>query len=95
MSDSKIPSEAVDFLYNVASRRSFLRTAAVTAIAGGGALQLSGAAEILWDDPAQAAFPGAERLVRFRVAAARFWRGGLAGRLLSRSPFNPQPGGGR
>jgi FtsP/CotA-like multicopper oxidase with cupredoxin domain len=35
MTDSKIPSEAVDFLYSVASRRSFLRTAAATAIAGG------------------------------------------------------------
>jgi hypothetical protein len=35
MTDTKIPSTTVDFLYSVASRRSFLRTAAATAIAGG------------------------------------------------------------
>jgi len=34
MSDSKIASEAVDFLHSIASRRSFLKTAAATAVAG-------------------------------------------------------------
>lgn len=57
----------------------------------GATLQLSGAAEILWDDPAQAEFAGAERLVRFRLHAARSGQAALAGRLISRSPFNPGP----
>lgn len=35
MSDKAIPPQAADFLYGIASRRSFLRSAAVTAIAGG------------------------------------------------------------
>jgi FtsP/CotA-like multicopper oxidase with cupredoxin domain len=35
MSDKSIPPAAVDFLYSIASRRSFLKSAAATAIAGG------------------------------------------------------------
>jgi hypothetical protein len=34
----------------------------------GGALQITGAAEILWDGPDVRRLPGAERAVRFRVA---------------------------
>ncbi len=37
--------------------------------AGGDALQLTGAAEILWDDPRLIEFPGAERLVGFDIEA--------------------------
>ncbi|HMA20774.1 MAG TPA: twin-arginine translocation signal domain-containing protein [Gemmatimonadaceae bacterium] len=35
MSDTKIPPATADLLYSIASRRSFLRSAAATAIAGG------------------------------------------------------------
>jgi FtsP/CotA-like multicopper oxidase with cupredoxin domain len=35
MSENSIPSQAADFLYSIASRRSFLKSAAATAIAGG------------------------------------------------------------
>ncbi|MEO8194087.1 MAG: copper oxidase [Gemmatimonadales bacterium] len=35
MSEKTIPSQAADFLYSIASRRSFLKSAAATAIAGG------------------------------------------------------------
>lgn len=34
MSEKSIPSQATDFLYNIASGRSFLRSAAATALAG-------------------------------------------------------------
>jgi FtsP/CotA-like multicopper oxidase with cupredoxin domain len=35
MNDTKIPAEATDFLYGIASRRSFLKSAAAVAVAGG------------------------------------------------------------
>jgi hypothetical protein len=35
--------------------------------ASGAALQISGTARVLWDDPGLAAFPGAERLVAIDV----------------------------
>ena len=35
MSENSIPSQAADFLYSIASRRSFLKSAAAAAIAGG------------------------------------------------------------
>jgi predicted pyridoxine 5'-phosphate oxidase superfamily flavin-nucleotide-binding protein len=57
--------------------------------ASGATLQLSGAAEILWDDPRIATFAGAERLVRFRVGAALLGSAALSGRLIGYSPFNP------
>ncbi|HYF62414.1 MAG TPA: pyridoxamine 5'-phosphate oxidase family protein, partial [Herpetosiphonaceae bacterium] len=57
--------------------------------AGGAALQLSGEAEILWDDPRMAGFAGAERLVSFRVEAALLGSAAIGGRLIGYSPFNP------
>jgi predicted pyridoxine 5'-phosphate oxidase superfamily flavin-nucleotide-binding protein len=57
--------------------------------ASGATLQLSGAAEILWDDPRMASFAGAERLVSFRVGAALLGSAAIGGHLLSYSPFNP------
>ena len=35
MSDTRIPPAAADFLHSIASRRSFLKSAAATALAGG------------------------------------------------------------
>ncbi len=43
----------------------------------GSMLQLSGQAEIIWDDPSIAAFQGAERLVRFKLISGRFIAHGL------------------
>jgi predicted pyridoxine 5'-phosphate oxidase superfamily flavin-nucleotide-binding protein len=59
----------------------------------GATLQLTGSAEVLWERADFAAFPGAERAVRFSVdevveqprALHRAWR------LIDRSPFNPPP----
>lgn len=57
----------------------------------GDLLQLSGRAEVLWDDPRQTEFPGAKRLVELTVEqvvdrpAALPIRGGL----IEPSPFNP------
>ena len=57
----------------------------------GATLQLTGVAEVLWEPAEFAAFPGADRAVRFRVAAAVEQRHGsaLRWRLVERSPFNP------
>jgi hypothetical protein len=58
----------------------------------GGALQITGAAEILWDGPDVRRLPGAERAVRFRVAEAVEAPAGalpLRSRLLEYSGFNP------
>jgi hypothetical protein len=57
----------------------------------GATLQLTGVAEVLWESAEFAAFPGAERAVRFRVAGAVEQRHGsaLRWRLVERSPFNP------
>lgn len=52
MSDKSISSVAVDALYGVASRRSFLRRAAATVVAGG-------ALAACTDSPAQKVLPGA------------------------------------
>lgn len=59
--------------------------------ARGDALQVTGAADVLWDHTQFATFPGAQRAVRFRVrsvvelphATPLRWR------LVERSPFNP------
>jgi predicted pyridoxine 5'-phosphate oxidase superfamily flavin-nucleotide-binding protein len=54
-------------------------------------LQLTGAAEVLWDPARFADFPGAERAVRFHVAEVLERRDDspLRWRLVERSPFNP------
>jgi hypothetical protein len=59
--------------------------------ASGTTLQLTGSAEVLWDRAQYAAWPGAERAVRFRVDAALERPNGTAlrWRLVERSPFNP------
>ena len=64
--------------------------------ARGSATELLGEGRLLWDDPRQAQFPGAERLLRFDIAA---WRSGrqetrLRWRFGSYSPFNPPPSPG-
>ncbi|NBC32377.1 MAG: 2Fe-2S iron-sulfur cluster binding domain-containing protein [Alphaproteobacteria bacterium] len=43
----------------------------------GDVLQLTGRVEIVWDGPAVRAWPGAERLLRFRMAEGRHLPGGL------------------
>jgi hypothetical protein len=61
--------------------------------ATGATLQLTGTTELLWERKQFAAWPGAERAVRFRLAKVlelppstpRRWR------LIERSPFNPPP----
>ena len=62
-----------------------------TDFATGATLQLTGEAEILWDADSAARFPGAERVVRFRVAAVIEIEKAtvLRGVLESFSPFNP------
>ncbi len=57
----------------------------------GATLQLTGEAEILWDAASAAELPGAERVVRFRIAAAVEIENAipLRGRFESYSPFNP------
>ena len=57
----------------------------------GATLQLTGEAEILWDAESAARFPGAERVVRFRIAAVVEIKNAIAlrGRFESYSPFNP------
>ena len=57
----------------------------------GATLQLTGTADVLWEREHLAAFPGAERAVRFRVAEAleRPHATTLRWRLVERSPFNP------
>jgi predicted pyridoxine 5'-phosphate oxidase superfamily flavin-nucleotide-binding protein len=59
--------------------------------ARGAALQITGTAEVLWDRAHFAAFPGAERALRFRVAGVVELRDAtpLRWRLVERSPFNP------
>jgi len=62
----------------------------------GATLQLTGTAEVLWEREELAAFPGAERAVRFRVGEGVELRHGttLRWRLVERSPFNPPPPAG-
>lgn len=59
---------------------------------GGGTLQLTGEAKIIWDAESAARFAGAERLVEFRVEEAIEIRGAspLRWRFLEYSPFNPR-----
>jgi predicted pyridoxine 5'-phosphate oxidase superfamily flavin-nucleotide-binding protein len=54
-------------------------------------LQLAGRAEILWDEAAAAAFPGAQRLVACTIDHVRELRGAYQGRweFIEPSPFNP------
>ena len=60
---------------------------------GGGTLQLSGRADIIWDEARRVGFPGAERVVEFHVeqvieveqATNLRWS------FLEYSPFNPTP----
>lgn len=58
----------------------------------GDMLQLTGTTDILWDAETIAAFPGAQRVVRFQVTAVRATSSAvpLRWRLVSRSPFNPK-----
>jgi uncharacterized protein len=55
----------------------------------GAVLQLSGEAEVVWDDPAIAQFAGAQRLLRFRVAHGRYIENALPLRW-STAEFAPQ-----
>jgi predicted pyridoxine 5'-phosphate oxidase superfamily flavin-nucleotide-binding protein len=57
----------------------------------GGALQLTGSAAIIWDDPRTREFAGAERLVRVSIDTAIEHAGALHSRwqLVDRSPHNP------
>ena len=55
----------------------------------GAVLQLSGAAEVVWDDPAIAQFTGAQRLLRFRVREGRYIENALPLRW-SAAEFAPQ-----
>lgn len=58
---------------------------------GGGTLQLTGEARIVWDAQRAARFAGAERVIGFRVGEAVESRGAvpLRWRFESYSPFNP------
>ena len=58
---------------------------------GGGTLQLTGKAQIVWDAGRAARFTGAERVVEFRVEEAVEARGAvpLRWRFEGYSPFNP------
>jgi predicted pyridoxine 5'-phosphate oxidase superfamily flavin-nucleotide-binding protein len=58
----------------------------------GATLQLTGRAEIVWDEAQAAEFPGAERLVTFTLERAVETAGAvpLHFRFLSASPFNPR-----
>jgi predicted pyridoxine 5'-phosphate oxidase superfamily flavin-nucleotide-binding protein len=58
----------------------------------GRTLQLTGRAQMIWDEERTAAFAGAERLLEFTVEAAieRAGAGPLQERLLGYSPFNPR-----
>lgn len=59
--------------------------------AEGSTLQVSGRAEIIWDERLSAAVPGAERLVALEIEEVVETSSGvpLRWRLLERSPFNP------
>jgi predicted pyridoxine 5'-phosphate oxidase superfamily flavin-nucleotide-binding protein len=59
--------------------------------AGRRILQLIGRAEIVWDETAIAAFPGAERFVAFTIDRVREIHGAYQGRwaFIEPSPFNP------
>jgi predicted pyridoxine 5'-phosphate oxidase superfamily flavin-nucleotide-binding protein len=52
----------------------------------GDVLQLTGAAEILWEDPAIARFAGAQRLLRFHVTRGRYRRNALPLRWSAAEP---------
>jgi hypothetical protein len=58
---------------------------------GGGTLQLTGEAQIVWAAERAARFAGAERMVEFRVQEAVETRGAvpLRWRFEGYSPFNP------
>lgn len=58
---------------------------------GGGTLQLTGKARIVWDRDHAAEFPGAERLVEFEIDEVVELTGAspLRWRLMEYSPFNP------
>lgn len=60
----------------------------------GDLLSLSGRAEVVWDDPALAAFDGAERAWRFHLEAGWRWRDALPwrGRWRDWSPHSLQTG---
>jgi predicted pyridoxine 5'-phosphate oxidase superfamily flavin-nucleotide-binding protein len=59
----------------------------------GATLQVTGRAEVIWDPARAAPFPGAERLVEFRVEAVAEVDDAteLRARLTDYSPFNPPP----
>ena len=61
--------------------------------ARGSATELLGEGRLLWDDPRQARFPGAERLLAFdiREVEERAQETRLRWRFGSYSPFNPPP----
>ncbi|HLL38662.1 MAG TPA: pyridoxamine 5'-phosphate oxidase family protein [Rubrobacteraceae bacterium] len=64
---------------------------------GGGTLQLTGEARIVWDPGRAARFAGAERVVEFRYREAVVTRGAvpLRWRFEGYSPFNPAKSAGR
>ena len=64
---------------------------------GGGTLQLTGEAQIVWDAARAARFAGAERVVEFRYREAVETRGAvpLRWRFEGYSPFNPAKSAGR
>lgn len=59
----------------------------------GATLQLTGSADIIWDEVRLTSFPGAERIVEFRVERVIQidHAMGLRWRFLDDSPFNPKP----
>jgi uncharacterized protein len=61
--------------------------------AGGATLQLTGEAEAVWDKAQALRFPGAKRLLKFRLDEVILTEGAFAQRwqLVSYSPANPQP----
>ncbi|MBF5045677.1 pyridoxamine 5-phosphate oxidase [Aggregicoccus sp. 17bor-14] len=61
--------------------------------ARGSATELLGRGQVLWDDPRQAEFPGAERLLRFDIESVeeRPRETALRWRFESYSPFDPPP----
>jgi predicted pyridoxine 5'-phosphate oxidase superfamily flavin-nucleotide-binding protein len=58
---------------------------------GGGTLQMTGRARVIWDQSRVASYPGAERLVEYEVEEVRemVHASPLRWRLLDPSPYNP------
>jgi predicted pyridoxine 5'-phosphate oxidase superfamily flavin-nucleotide-binding protein len=58
----------------------------------GGTLQLTGKANIIWDEKLAASLPGAQRLVLFEIASVIESNAGntVHGRLITHSPYNPK-----